>query len=78
MHMASQLFVIACRIITKIAIGRYTQGASKSGMFATLHDLKYSYCFIEIFWALMGDKKFGCGKVSLLYIPLLSEELFRA
>jgi hypothetical protein len=42
-------------------------------MFAT--GMKYSYCFIEIFWALMGDKKLGCGKVSLLYIP---EEFFRA
>jgi hypothetical protein len=37
-----------------------------------MHDLKYSYCFIEIFWALMGHKKFGCGKVSLLYTCYLS------
>jgi hypothetical protein len=35
MHIASWLLVIAWRIITEIAIGRYTQGASKSGMFAT-------------------------------------------
>jgi hypothetical protein len=77
MHMASQLFVIAWRIFTAIALGRYTQGASKSGMFT--HALSEVFLLFQWnFWALMGDEKFGCGKVSLLYIPLLSEEFFRA
>jgi hypothetical protein len=72
MHMASQLFVI-----TEIALGRYTQGASKSGMF--VHAWFEVFLLFEWnFWALMGDEKFGCGKVSLLYIPLLSEEFWRA
>jgi len=65
--------------LSQIALGRYTytQGASKSGMFAHVW-FEVFLLFQWNFWALMGDEKFGCGKVCLLYIPLLSEEFFRA
>jgi len=72
-------FFFSCRIIREIALGRYTytQGASKSGMFVHAW-FEVFLLFQWNFWALMGDEKFGCGKVCLFYICLLSEEFFRA